>query len=583
MAFLRNLLASILGTLFALGILFFMFMVFITLTGSADEVRVKDKSVLELKFPYPIKEHSGLDPEDPFSLFYDPAMGLDEITRALAIARSDDRIAGISINSAYLIAGMAQTKALRDALRDFRESGKFVYAYGDFFLQRDYYLASIADSVFINPVGSMDFKGLAAEVLYFKDFQDKTGVRMEVVRHGEYKSAVEPFLSSEMSEINREQIQSLLGSIWRSIRDEIAESRGLSPESLDQVADTLGGRNPEMALEAGLVDGLAYLDTYEKKLLRESGADGDHPEKISLQKYMRYSRKKRVYKGTDEIAVVYAQGEILYGEGGPDYIGQGQMIKALRNAREDADVKAVVLRVNSPGGSALTSEIIWRELQLTRKVKPVVVSLSDLAASGGYYLAVGGDKILAEPSTITGSIGVFATVPNISGLSDKIGINAEQVGTHRFSMDYSFFEPMREDFREILRAGIEKTYKTFLQRVADGRGIPVSRVDSLARGRVWSGAEALENGLVDRLGGMPEALDLAAEMAGISSYRLKSLPRYKSGLERLLDDLGGTQMGSDGWIEAELGADWLQTLRELKNMLRQEGIQARLPFTLKIK
>ena len=583
MAFLRNLLASILGTLFALGILFFMFMVFITLAGSADEVRVKDKSVLELKFPYPVKEHSGLDPEDPFSLFYDPAMGLDEITKALAIARSDERIAGISINNPYLIAGMAQTKALRDALRDFKKSGKFVYAYGDLFLQRDYYLSSIADSIFINPVGGMDFKGLAAEVLYFKDFQDKTGVKMEVVRHGEYKSAVEPFLSSEMSESNREQIQSLLGSIWQSVRDEIAESRGLTPESLDQVADTLGGRHPEMALEAGLVDGLAYLDTYEKKLLRESGGEGKHPEKISLQRYMRYSRKKRVHRGTDEIAVVYAQGEILYGEGGPDYIGQGQMIKALRNVREDKDVKAVVLRVNSPGGSALTSDIIWRELQLTRKEKPVVVSLSDIAASGGYYLAVGGDKILAEPSTITGSIGVFATVPNISGLSDKVGINAEQVGTHRFSMDYSFFEPMREDFREILRESIEKTYDTFLQRVAEGRGIPVSRVDSLARGRVWSGAEALENGLVDRLGGMPEALELAAEMAGISSYRLKSLPRYKSGLERLMDDLGGTQMGGEGWIEAELGADWLQTLRELKNMLRQEGIQARLPFTLKIK
>ncbi|MDX1331880.1 MAG: signal peptide peptidase SppA [Robiginitalea sp.] len=583
MAFLRNLLASVLGTLVALGILFFMFMVFITLAGSADEVRVKDHSVLELKFPYPIQEHSGMDPDDPFSLFFDPAMGLDEITKALAIARTDDRITGISISSPYLIAGMAQTKALRDALRDFKESGKFVYAYADLYLQKDYYLSSIADSIFINPVGSMDFKGLAAEVLYFKDLQDKSGVKMEVVRHGEYKSAVEPFLSSEMSENNRRQIQSLLGSLWQTIRDEIAQSRGLAPEQLDQIADTLGGREPGMALEAGLVDGIAYLDAYEEKLLRESGGDGDHPEKISLQRYLRYARKKRIYKGSDEIAVVYAQGEILYGEGGPNYIGQGKMIKALRSAREDDDVKAVVLRVNSPGGNALTSDIIWRELQLTRKEKPVVVSLSDVAASGGYYLAVGGDKILAEPSTITGSIGVFVTVPNISGLSDRIGINAEQVGTHNFSMDYSFFEPMREDFREILRGGIEKTYNTFLQRVADGRGIPVSKVDSLARGRVWSGTEALENGLIDGLGGMPEALEMAAEMAGIDSYRLKSLPKYKSGLERFMEDLGGAQMRGSDWIEAELGAEWLQTFRELKGILRQEGVQARLPFTLKIK
>lgn len=582
MAFLRNLLASILGTLFALMILFFMFMVFATLASAGDEVRVKDNSVLELKFPYPLQEHSGFDSQDPFSLFYDPAMGLDEITRAIAVARDDDRITGISINSPYLIAGMAQTKALRDALLDFRKSGKFIYAYSDLYLQKDYYLSSVADSVFINPMGSIDFKGLAAEVLYFKDFQDKTGLKMEVVRHGEYKSAVEPFLSSEMSENNRQQIQSLIGSIWATMRDEIAESRGMPAENLDRIADTLGGRMPEMARASGLVDGLTYQDVYEEKLLRESGGKGKHPETISLQRYMRYSRNKRVYDGADEIAVIYAQGEILYGEGNLNFIGQGKMTEALRKAREDKDIKAVVLRVNSPGGNALTSEIIWRELQLTREEKPVVVSLSDVAASGGYYLAVGGDQILAEPNSITGSIGVFLTVPNMSELSEKIGINAEQVGTHRFSMEYSFFEPMRADFREILRESIDDTYQTFLKRVSEGRGISMARADSLARGRVWSGTEALELGLVDGLGGMPEALEKAADLAGIDAYRLTTLPKYKTGLERLMEDLGGGQMHTEDLIEAQLGAEWAEVLRELKGMLRQEGIQARMPFTLKI-
>jgi protease-4 len=582
MAFLRNFLASILGTLFALGILFFMFMIFATLAGGSDEVRVKKHSVLKLDFPYPIKEHSGFDPEDPFSFFYDPSMGLDEITKAITVAKTDDRIAGVSISNPFLMAGIAQTKALRDALLDFKESGKFVYAYADLYMQKDYYLSSVADSVFLNPMGSIDFKGLAAEVLYYADLQDKSGLKMEVVRHGKYKSAVEPFLSNEMSPENREQISSLIHSLWKSMRDGIAESRGVSSQDLDQIADTLGARKPEMALSAGLVDGVIYLDAYEDKLLQESGGSGKHPEQIPLKRYMRYSRNKRIYKGTNEIAVIYAQGDILYGEGGPDYIGQGQMIKSLRKVRDDEKIKAVVLRVNSPGGSALTSEIIWRELQLTREEKPVIISLSDVAASGGYYLAVGGDRILAEPGSITGSIGVFATIPNISGLSDKVGINAEQVGTHRYSLEYSFFEPMREDFREILRDGIEDTYNTFLRRVADARNITRAKADSLAQGRVWSGTEALQNGLIDALGGMPEALDLAAEMAQIQEYKVRSLPRYKTGLERLMDDLGGGESGAEAWLEAELGADWAQTLRELKNILRQEGVQARLPFTLKI-
>ncbi len=583
MAFLRNLLASILGTLFALGILFFMFLIFASLASAGDEVRVKNNSVLKLEFPLPVSEHSASDPEDPFALFFDPKMGLDQVVQAIGVAKKDDRIKGISISSPFLMAGMAQTKAIRDALEDFKGSGKFVYAYAEFYPQKDYYLASVADSIFIHPAGNLDFKGLAAEVLYFKEFQEKSGLKMEVVRHGKYKSAVEPFLSDQMSPENREQLGSLIRSLWESMRDQIGASRDLPGETLDRIADSLGARTPEMALKTGLVDAVVYTDQYEEKLLRESGGSGKHPELIPLPRYIRHSRKKTGYRGSDEIAVVYAQGEILYGEGSPEFIGQGKMVKAFRKAREDKDVKAVVVRINSPGGSALTSELIWREMQLTRAEKPVVVSLSDMATSGGYYLAVGGDKILAEPNSITGSIGVFATVPNLSEISKKVGINAEQVGTHRFSMDYSFFEPMREDFREVLRQGIDDTYQMFLDRVSEGRSMSTARVDSLAQGRVWSGTQALANGMVDGLGGMPEALDLAAEMAGITEYKLTVLPRYKTGFERLMEDLGGGQMSTDEWIRSELGPDLGEAINALKHILREEGIQARMPYTLNIK
>lgn len=583
MAFLRNLLASIIGTLFALGILFFMFLIFASLASAGDEVRVKDNSVLKLEFPLPISEYSASDPDDPFALFFEPKMGLDQIVQAIGVAKKDDRIKGISINSPFLISGMAQTKAIRDALVDFKTSGKFVYAYSDLYLQKAYYLSSVADSIFINPAGNFDFKGLTAEVLYFKEFQEKSGLKMEVVRHGKYKSAVEPFLSDTMSPENREQLGSLIQSLWESMRDGIAESRNIPTETLDRIADSLGARNPEMALKSGLVDAVVYADTYEDKLLRESGGGGKHPEFINLQRYMRYSRKRPIYKGSDEIAVVYAQGEIGYGEGSPEVIGQGKMTKALRKAREDKDVKAVVVRINSPGGNALTSELIWRELQLTRKEKPVVISLSDMATSGGYYLAVGGDKILAEPSTITGSIGVFLTVPNINEIAGKAGINAEQVGTHHFSVDYTLFEPMRDDFRAVLRQDIDETYQLFLDRVCEGRGMKRERADSLAQGRVWSGKQALENDLIDGLGGMPEALEMAAEMAGIANFKLRVLPRYKTGFERLMEDLGGGQVSADDWITAEFGPDWGETLTALKQLLKQEGIQARMPYILKIK
>ncbi|MBT8264491.1 MAG: signal peptide peptidase SppA, partial [Muriicola sp.] len=434
-------------------------------------------------------------------------------------------------------------------------------------------------------VGSLDFKGLAAEVLYYKSLQEKTGVRMEVIRHGKYKSAVEPYLEDEMSNANRTQIKELLSSIWSSMVSDIGASRNIEPAALNVIADTLGGRNPEYAQASGLVDGVLYLDEYEALLKQAVGIDdGNDLKYIGLSDYVIEANKKKRYKGKDKIAIIYAQGEILYGEGGPNYIGQGLVNRALVRAREASNIKAVVLRVNSPGGSALTSDIIWREVELTKKEKPVVVSMGDVAASGGYYIAVGADKIFAEPTTITGSIGVFGTIPNMSELAGNIGINAEQVGTNKNSVDYSIFEPMTTNFRSVVKEGIETTYETFLSRVAKGRNISIAKADSLAQGRVWSGTDAVQLGLVDEIGGIDEAIAEAASLAGISTFGIRKYPKYKSNFELFMEDLSGAKVRTkEFFIENELGGEVFDVLKEVKAAMEQKGIQARMPFTLHIK
>lgn len=384
--------AAILGTFIAFGILFVIFVVFVSLLGSTEEtVSVKENSVLELQLQQPISDYVGDNELDPFSGgLFEQNQGLDEILQAIAVAKDDDDIKGISINNNFIMAGLAQTQAIRRALKEFKESGKFIYTYGDFYMQKDYYLASVADSVFLNPVGVLDFRGLSSEVLFFKDLQEKTGVKMEVIRHGKYKSAVEPFIANEMSEANRTQIKELIGSLWGSMIDEISEGRNISQENLNIIADTLGGRSPEIALKSGLIDAIAFYDQYEQKLKKALGVTADEElNVVHLSDYVIRSNKKTLKKGKDKVAVVFAQGEILYGEGGPDVIGQGIINEAIIKAREDEDVKAIVLRVNSPGGSALTSDIIWREVELTKQVKPVVVSMGNVAASGGYYIAAG--------------------------------------------------------------------------------------------------------------------------------------------------------------------------------------------------
>lgn len=585
MKFLRNLLAAIMGTLIAFGIMFFMFVIFVSLVNTEESVTVKKNSVLELQMKYPIKDFTGNNEGEPFDILFEKAQGLDQILHAIKVAKEDDNIKGISINNNYISAGISTTQAIRKALSDFKESGKFIYAFGDYYFQKDYYLASVADSIFLNPVGAMDFKGLSAEVLYFKDLQDKTGVKMEVIRHGKYKSAVEPFLSNEMSEDNRTQIKELMSSIWNSIVSEISVDRSISEQDINIIADTLGGRKPEYAKASGLLDDIVYFDEYENRIKQAMGISReDKLNSISLEDYMKISRKKKLRSGKDKIAVIFAQGNILYGEGGPDMIGQGIMNKAIIKARDDKTVKAIVLRVNSPGGSALVSDIIWREIEMAKEKKPIVVSMGDVAASGGYYISAGANKIFAEPTTITGSIGVFGTIPNINELAANIGINAEQVGTNKNSVDYSLFEPMSDEFRAYVKEGIENTYQTFLSKVSEGRNITISQADSIAQGRVWSGTEAKKLGLVDELGGLEDAIEAAALLADVDSYSVKKYPKYKTSFERLMEDFGGASIfNKEQLIREEIGVEFYGVYKEVKSAMEQKGIQARLPFTLTIK
>ncbi len=588
MKFLRNLLAAIMGTLIAFGIMFVMFLLFISLIGNTeDSVYVKRNSILELQLQRPISDYVGDNALDPFTGIFQHPQGLDEILHAITVAKEDDDISGISLNNNFILAGLAQTQAIRKALGDFKKSGKFVYAYADFYAQKDYYLASAADSVFMNPVGALDFKGLSSEVLFFKDLQEKTGIKMEVIRHGKYKSAVEPFIANEMSEANRTQIKELIGSLWNSMVEDISDTRDILPQDLNTIADTLGGRTPEFAMETGLIDNVIFYDQYENKLRKAVDvASNRELNVVMLDDYVFRSNKKGINKGDDKVAVVFAQGEILYGEGGPDIIGQGLLTEAIREARDDEKVKAIVLRVNSPGGSALTSDIIWREIELAKEKKPVVVSMGNVAASGGYYISVGADKIYAEPTTITGSIGVFGAVPNIHGLAEDIGINAEQVGTNENSVEYSLFEPMTDDFRKVVKEGIESTYQTFLSRVSQGRNMSVAEADSLAQGRVWSGVDAQRVGLIDKLGNLEDAIAEAAQLAELKKegYGIKKLPKYKSGFERFIEDLGGAgAQAKQDFIEDEIGAEAYSLLKKVKSALEQKGVQARMPFVLDVK
>ncbi len=586
MKFLGNVLATIVG-LFVFILVFFLGIVFLAAIfgGDTEEVTVENNSVIELNLEDIQNDYAG-HYSDPFMnmLEDNKKAGLIDVIQAIEMAKTDDDIKGISIVNSNSSLGMAQRKALRDALDDFKKSGKFVMAYANSFAQKEYYLNSVAQNIYLNPVGEMDFRGLSAEIMFFKDFQEKSGVKMEVIRHGKYKSAVEPFLENKMSDANREQISSLLHSVWNSITSDISKSRGISVAKLNEIANGLLARTPQMAKAQKLIDHIAYEDEYHNAIKKVLHVDADKEyNKVNIIDYTQKTSASATQKETkDKIAIIYAQGEIKGGEGDVDYIGEGAMRRSLSEARKDKTIKAIVLRIDSPGGDALTSDLIWREIELTKKVKPIVVSMGNYAASGGYYIACNANKILAESNTITGSIGVFGILPNFSPLATKIGLHSEQVKTNENSAEYSPFLPLDEKTKAVTQESVEQVYKTFVSHVAQGRKMTFAQVDAIAQGRVWSGSEALKIGLVDQIGGMNSALKTAAKLAKISSYSTQNFPEFDKNFDEILENLTLAKL-KESFIEEEIGIENYSLLHQIKKVQTQKGIQASLPFEITIR
>jgi len=584
MQFLKNLLASVLGTFIAIVLAFVCLFILVAGIASSidaeEAVKIKDKSVLAINLQKPITDRSPNKFEFQSAFGIDAeAIGLDKIIASIKAAKEDERIEGISIEHTFLQSGMAQTQAIRDALANFKDSGKFIYAYHDFYTQKDYYLASVADSIFVHPEGGVDLSGLASEVLYFKAFQNKTGVKMQVIRSGAYKSAVEPFLRDNMSDENRMQIKTLLNSFWDEMVIKMEERTALSKEKINDIAAELGSSTSAKAVDVGVVDDQILRNAYTKLLKDKLQLEEDDKlNMIDIEDYQK-TTKAQIGNGKDRIAIVYAQGEIIYGEGGEFQVGQELLIRTLKKLKSNKRTKAVVLRINSPGGSALASELIYQEIENLKKEKPVVVSMGNVAASGGYYIACGADQIFAEPTSVTGSIGVFGVLPLIEDLAERWGVRAEHVTTHPNAMLYSPMKSLTTAARQEIKGQIKRVYSTFLQRVAAGRGMSVEKVNDIAQGRVWSGADAVQVGLVDSLGGLRDAVAYAAKLAETDSYRTRNYPEFSDDLESFMQSLQSNPLGN-----TTVG----KTIQQLQTIFSNQTpnidhIQARIPFELNIR
>lgn len=585
MKFLGNVLATIVGLFAFLMILFLGLVLIVAIFGGRSETKVAQKnSVIELDLSQVESDYAGKFHFEDFDYFETNHDGLSDVINAIELAKTDDHIKGISILNDNSSIGMAQIKAVRKALEDFKKSGKFVLAYSNAYNQKEYYLNSVANTIYLNPVGEMEFKGLSSEIMFFKDFQEKYGIKMEVIRHGKYKSAVEPFLENKMSDANREQISTLLHSVWNSLLTDISKSRAIPVSKLNEIANGLLARTPEMAKANKLVDKVAYEDVYHDDIRKVLKVDKDEDyNTISILEYANnVATTSKDYSVKEKIAIIYAQGEIGSGEGDVNEVGEGSMRRALQEARKDNNIKAIVLRIDSPGGSALTSDLIWREIELTKKAKPVIVSMGNLAASGGYYIACNANKIFAEANTITGSIGVFGIMPNFTQVTNKMGINVEQVSTNDNSAGYSVFKPLDDNYRAFAQEGVEKVYNTFVTHVAEGRKMTFAQVDNIGQGRVWSGADAVKIGLVDKIGGLDDAIKYAADLVKIKNYRTQNFPEYNKNFRDLLGKLPFLQ-SKESFIKEEVGEDNYKVIEQIRKVQARKGVQASMPFEINIR
>ena len=597
-SFLKYVLATIVGVVIVNLVVCVFFVLFIGALAVFSEktVTVPEGSVLTIRLDHPLQDRVSDNPMDNFDFFsleLNAGMGLNRILESIHCAATDNRIKGIYLNLGDIqgtFGGLATTKEIRDALEEFKESGKFIYSYSNLgYSQLSYYLATVADRIYVNPETPLVLTGLSSGVTFYKEALDKLGVQAEIVKVGKFKSAVEPYISTEMSDANREQVKRYLDSTWEHIVGTISESRGIPADSINALADRVDFYTTEQMKEAGYFDNVVYEDEMIEILKMECGleehqklpqillTDYQHAPEVALQRPF----------AAEKIAVVYAQGSIGM-EQSAKAIGP-ELAQTLRKVREDKSVKAIVLRVNSPGGSALTSDIIWREVDLAKEEKPVIVSMGDVAASGGYYISCAADTIVAEPTTLTGSIGIFGMF--FSGeklIEDKLGIHTEVVNTNAHS-DFggSFPLPVPISGRsltayehKVLQNYVSQGYETFLSRVMAGRGMGHDELDAIAQGRVWTGADALELGLVDVLGGLEDAIDIAAEKAGLENYAIAEYPVAKNAMEELLTQLTGEV--KTRILQKELGV-YYDSWQRLKELTAEQGILARLPFEISIR
>ncbi|MCU4163875.1 signal peptide peptidase SppA [Carboxylicivirga caseinilyticus] len=584
--FFKYLLATFAGGLVAAIFLVLIFIgILSAIASSADkEAKIEENTLLILNLEGPISDRVVENPfEDALAeISGNPAAeGLNRILANIEKAKRDENISGIVLETGLLSAGYETIEEIREALVDFKSTGKFVYSFAPIYTQKGYYLASVCDKLYLNPGGMVELNGLYAERTFFKGTLDKIGVEMQIVKHGKFKSAVEPFMLEEMSEPARLQTEVYLNSMWNHLKDKIATARGVDVALVDDIANQMPMlRDPQLLLDNKLIDGLKYKDEFldELKQLTETEAKDDL-KAVNSSKYAKvYVAKETKGFIRDKIAVIYAQGGIDDGSGSG--IISEELSKTIRKARRDSSVKAIVLRVNSPGGSALGSEIIWREVELAGEVKPLIVSMGDVAASGGYYISCAADKIVAGPTTLTGSIGIFGMIPNVEGLTEKIGLSFDGVKTNEFSDMPSLTRPFRKEEKEIMQAYIEHGYDIFIGRCADGRSTTKEAIDEIGQGRVWSGANAKEINLIDEFGGLNKAIELAKEAAGLENYRIQELPEIEDPVQAFLKGISGEAKMFIG--KSIMGDEFkhLQTLESLKNGAQ---IQARLPYDISIR
>ena len=554
---------------------------FVAIISSEDEVKVKENSILKIDLANTsVVERSSENPFDGLSLSGDVAstIELKQVLDNIEKAKLDDNIKVIYINTSYVSAGISQIEEIRNKLLEFKQTGKPIIAYSEVYNQAAYYLSSVANKVYLNPEGVVELKGLSAGFMFYKGLLEKLDIEVQIIRHGKFKSAVEPFMLDKMSDANREQMQLLLNSFADNLFDSIASQRGMTLSDIHNHANNLSLENAKSCLDLHYVDALLYQDQVDDSLLVISKSE--KLNFISLNKYSNVKVEKKEIS-RNKIAIIYATGEINSGKGDVKSIGSETTAKAIKTAREDKNVKAIVLRVNSPGGSALASDVIWRETVLAKEEKPLIVSMGDYAASGGYYIACAADSIVANPTTLTGSIGVFGMIPNLQKLyKNKLGISIDTVNTNKHA-DMGMNRALTKFEEDKIQKSVVDIYTTFITHVGEGRNMSTTAVDEIGQGRVWTGYDAKDIGLIDTYGGLEKAIEIAVYLAEIEDYRIISLPKKKDPFAELALKFGGETSISD-LVMLKLGLK-TELTNPIENLLKRDKIQARIPFIMELK